>query len=224
MRQISEDFAARLAAETTSLCLCWRFERADGEVFGATDHDHSLVFDGVTYAPSAGLEGVTFQSTSGLAPGHAAASGALMLDFISDDALDAGLWDGARVDVWRVDWGAVEHRVVVWSGRLSEVVRQGQSFTAELVSLKADLERMIGRVYARGCDAELGDVRCGVDLADPALVASGAIAAGCDKSFAICGARFANRVNFRGFPHMPSPDAVLVGPASNRPNTGGRRS
>ena len=224
MRQISEDFAARLAAETTSLCLCWRFERADGEVFGATDHDGQLAFEGVTYAPATGLAGVTFTSSSGLAPGHAAANGALSLAFISEAALDAGLWDRARVDVWQVDWLAPEHRVLVWSGRLSEVSRQGEAFVAELVSLKVDLERMIGRVYARKCDAELGDVRCGVDLSDPALIASGAVAAGCDKSFATCGTRFGNRINFRGFPHMPGVDAVLAGPASNRPNSGGRRA
>lgn len=224
MRQISEDFAARLAAENTSLCLCWRFTRTDGEVFGATDHDQPIVFDDVTYAPSAGLAEVTFTSASGLAPGHAAASGVLSLEFIAEAALDAGLWDGARVDVWRVDWLETAHRVAVWSGRLSEVSRQGQAFSAELVSLKADFERMIGRVYSRGCDAALGDARCGVALDDPELVASGAVAAGCDKSFATCGARFGNRVNFRGFPHMPGVDAVLAGPASNRANTGGRRA
>lgn len=224
MRQISDAFAARLAAAETSLCLCCRFERADGEVFGATDHDVALVIEGVTYAPAAGLGGVTFTSTNGLAPGHAAASGALSLDFVSEASLDAGLWNGARVDVWQVDWVAPEHRVRIWSGRLSEVSRQGQAFSAELVSLKADFERMIGRVYSRSCDAALGDTRCGVDLDDPVLIEAGAIAAGCDKSFATCGARFANRANFRGFPHMPGVDAVLAGPASNRRNDGGRRS
>jgi uncharacterized phage protein (TIGR02218 family) len=49
------------------------------------------------------------------------------------------------------------------------------------------------------------------------------VTAGCDKSFAVCGAKFANRDNFRGFPHMPGADAVLAGPASDRPNDGGRR-
>lgn len=224
MRQISDAFAARLAAAETSLCLCWRFERADGEVFGATDHDVALAFDGVAYEPAVGLAGVSFTSSSGLAPGHASARGALALGFIREDQLEAGVWDGARVDVWQVDWRAPTHRVVIWSGRLSEVSRQGQSFAAELVSLKADLERMIGRVYARTCDAALGDARCGIDQSDPALIASGAVAAGCDKRFETCGARFANRTNFRGFPHMPGVDAVLAGPASNRANDGGRRA
>ena len=48
------------------------------------------------------------------------------------------------------------------------------------------------------------------------------VTAGCDKSFAMCGARFGNRTNFRGFPHMPGPEAVLAGPAAGG-NDGGRR-
>ena len=33
--------------------------------------------------------------------------------------------------------------------------------------------------------------------------------AGCDKRIAICSAKFANTVNFRGFPNIPGQDAVL---------------
>ena len=57
MREIGDAFAARLAAGETTLCACWRFARADGETFGATDHDVEIAFDGVTYAPAAGLRG-----------------------------------------------------------------------------------------------------------------------------------------------------------------------
>jgi uncharacterized phage protein (TIGR02218 family) len=290
MREISEVFAARLAANGTTLCACWRFSRRDGPVFGATDHDRPVVFDSMTYEPANGLKAATFESSAGLAPGRAAAEGAISAEFMSEADLDAGLWDGARVDVWRVDWAAPEHRVRIWSGRLSEVARQGAVFTAELVSLKADLERPIGRVFSRSCDAEVGDARCGVELSDPAFRGEGfatevfgakrfrtsglsefdegwfaggvlvwigganagaigrvvrhtidelelsaaprfsvevsdsfVVTAGCDKSFATCGAKFANRDNFRGFPHMPGAEAVLAGPASDRANDGGRR-
>jgi uncharacterized phage protein (TIGR02218 family) len=290
MRVLSEALAARLAANGTTLCACWRLERRDGAVFGATDHDRAIAYDGVAYEPASGLKSATFESSAGLAPGRAAADGAISAEFISEADLDAGLWNGARVDVWRVDWSAPEHRVRIWSGRLSEVTRSGAAFAAELVSLKADLERLIGRVYARACDAEVGDARCRVDLDAPAFRGVGAVTsavgakrflasglgafehgwftggvltwasganvgasarivrhtgseielsaaprfaieaadefvatAGCDKSFATCGAKFANRDNFRGFPHMPGPGAVLAGPASERANTGGRR-
>jgi uncharacterized phage protein (TIGR02218 family) len=291
MRQIDEAFAARLAANETTLCACWRFERTDGEVFGATDHDRAVVFDGVSFLPSAGVEGAVLESSRGLAPGQAAAHGALSLAFLNAPDVDAGLWDGARVDVWRVDWRAPEHRVCVWSGRLSEITRQGEAFSAELVSLKADLERTIGRVYARTCDAEVGDTRCGVDLGNPTLRGEGVVSAvtggrgflssglegfsngwfsagmltwssganagrvmrvsrhagaeielvraprfamapgdaftvsaGCDKTFAMCRTRFGNAERFRGFPHMPGPEAVLAGPSSDKANDGGRRS
>lgn len=177
MRQIEDAFAAGLAAETTTLCLCWRIQRTDGAVFGATDHDAAITFGGVTYAPSSGLSGAALESASGLAPGRAAAEGVLDAAFITEDDLLAGLWNGARVDVWRVDWRTPDHRVRVWSGRLAEVVRQGGAFSVELVSLKADLERFIGRVYARGCDARVGDARCGADLEAGAYRGEGVVSA-----------------------------------------------
>ena len=33
--------------------------------------------------------------------------------------------------------------------------------------------------------------------------------AGCDKSFETCRSKFANQLNFRGFPHMPGNDLML---------------
>ena len=36
------------------------------------------------------------------------------------------------------------------------------------------------------------------------------VVAGCDKSFATCKAKFANDVNFRGFPHLPGNDAAYT--------------
>jgi uncharacterized phage protein (TIGR02218 family) len=38
--------------------------------------------------------------------------------------------------------------------------------------------------------------------------------AGCDRAFATCRDRFANTVNFRGFPHIPGNDFVLTYPRS----------
>ena len=34
--------------------------------------------------------------------------------------------------------------------------------------------------------------------------------AGCDKRFETCQAKFANTINFRGFPHIPTPDFILT--------------
>src|SRR5262245_50791877 len=128
MRQTTEAFAARLAASGTSLCACWRFTRRDGRVFGATDHDRTIAFDGGAFEPANGLGGAIFESSVRLAPGRAAVNGALAPGFVTAGDVEAGLWDRARVDVWRVDWQAPEHRIHVWSGRLSEVTRRDAAF------------------------------------------------------------------------------------------------
>ena len=38
------------------------------------------------------------------------------------------------------------------------------------------------------------------------------VTAGCDRRFSTCRAKFANAVNFRGFPHIPGNDFVLKAP------------
>lgn len=215
MREISEGFAARLDGGVTTTCLCWEIARGDGFVLRLTEHDAPLVVGGETYLPGAGLEGAELRQTSGFAPGQAGARGALSHDAITEEDLEAGLWDGGRVDVWRVDWLASEHRVHVWAGRMSEVRRGALGFEAALVSLKADMERPSGRIYARRCDAVLGDARCGVDVSVFPGIA-------CDHRFETCRDVFGNGENFRGFPHLPGTDFVLAGPAAAG-NDGGRR-
>ena len=47
--------------------------------------------------------------------------------------------------------------------------------------------------------------------------------AGCDKRFATCREKFANQLNFRGFPHIPSEDWLTLVPRDGNVNDGGRR-
>jgi uncharacterized phage protein (TIGR02218 family) len=47
------------------------------------------------------------------------------------------------------------------------------------------------------------------------------ITADCDKGFATCRDRFANAVNFGGFPHMPGNDFALSYPTRGDQNDGG---
>ncbi|KDA02853.1 DUF2163 domain-containing protein [Hyphomonas oceanitis] len=215
MRIFETEFAARLASGAATTCLCWRLVRADGFALAVTEHDRALVVDGTTYQPGEALVAGQFTQSAALKPGQAAAGGALSHTAITEADLAAGLWDGAAVTVLRVDWERPEFFVCVWSGRLSEVTRGETAFQAELVSIKADLERPVGRVYARRCDAALGDARCGVDVeAFPGVA--------CYQRWETCRETFGNSANFRGFPHMPGADFVLARPAASG-NDGGKR-
>jgi len=46
------------------------------------------------------------------------------------------------------------------------------------------------------------------------------IRAGCDKRFETCQAKFANTVNFRGFPHIPGQDTIIRYAARGDANSG----
>jgi len=46
------------------------------------------------------------------------------------------------------------------------------------------------------------------------------IFAGCDKRFETCQAKFANAVNFRGFPHIPGQDTIIRYAAKGDANSG----
>lgn len=214
MKQITDALVQRLAGEALTLCLLWRLTRQDGTVIGVTDHDSAVGVDGVTYEPSGAVMAGTFRQGLGLKPGRAGAGGVLSSDLITSEDLQAGLWNRARVDVYRCDWTAPELGAVpVWHGLLSEISQtESGAFEAELVSQKAVLEQTVGRVIQRRCDAELGDARCG-------LAADGR---SCDKRFETCRDVFSNTVNFRGFAHLPGMEVMLAGP-SGHGNSGGKR-
>lgn len=48
------------------------------------------------------------------------------------------------------------------------------------------------------------------------------VTAGCDKRFATCHDKFANVVNFRGFPHIPGNDFVVSYPVAGAPGNDGK--
>ncbi len=66
---------------------------------------------------------------------------------------------------------------------------------------------------------DAGGARLDLWLATPAAVAVGdgvAAMPGCDKSFETCRDRFANQLNFQGFPHIPGNDFLLQLAAAGR--------
>jgi uncharacterized phage protein (TIGR02218 family) len=293
MKSLPQTLQAHLDTGTTTLAWCWRITRADDVRFGFTDHDRDLAFDGTTFEAATGFTASEIKDALGLAVDNLEVSSALRSDRLNEDDLAAGLYDDAAVEIWRVNWADTDQRVLMRSGSLGEVRRFGPAFAAEVRGLAHYLQQPKGRLYQSGCDADLGDTRCGVDLDNPAFRGTGtvlaatsarlftasglaafsagwftrglvtftsganagrsqevkrhalagteatlelwqpmalpiapadtfAVTAGCDKQFATCKARFANAINFRGFPHMPGPDYILAVAKPGAPVVTGR--
>lgn len=280
MRPIPSALAARLGQGATTLCRCWALHRRDGLVLGFTDHDRDLTLSGVTYAARTGLEAAEVSTELGFAVGGGEVAGALTSAGITEEDVAAGLYDGAGVETWLVDWAEPEARLLIDLATIGEIRRAGGAFVAELRGLMHRLDITVGRTFRAACDADLGDGRCRIDLKDPRFRTTGTVdavpepgrlavtlaasfaegwfsggrlvwdrganagfaadlrthrrdgagavldlweapprpvaagdgfslTAGCDKSLATCRDRFANSLNFQGFPHMPGNDFVL---------------
>ena len=290
MKTLPTGMQAHLDSGATTLCWCWKIARGDGAAQGFTDHDVDLAFDGITYEAASGFTATEVQSLLNLAIDNLSVSGALSSATLNEADLAARLYDNAAIEIWRVNWSDVSQRVRMRSGNLGEVKRGKAAFTAEVRGLAHILNQPVGRCFGYGCDADLGDARCTVDLANAAFKGEGTVAsvtdarrftvtgldafadgwftggklvwtsgandgramevkrhavasielwqsmseavvtgdtfvitAGCDKQFATCKAKFANAINFRGFPYMPGNDAVLSYPTATQPMDGGSR-
>ena len=217
MRDIPNEMAVRIESGAATLCHVWRLERADGVVMGFTDHDRDLVVDGVVCRAASGWSAGAAEGSVGLAAGSSAAAGVLDDAALTDADITAGLYDGATVEVFRVDWQRPDLGVRLWVGTLARIRHETGRFLADLDGPLAALERVVGRTFGRSCDAVLGDRRCGVDAA--AVAAAG----GCDKRWATCVGVFGNGINFRGFPGIPGDDFLTASPVVGGRHDGGRR-
>ncbi|MBN8606784.1 MAG: DUF2163 domain-containing protein [Caulobacterales bacterium] len=175
MRELPDSFEAQLAEGVTTFAHVWRLARRDGAVVAFTDHDLPLVFDDLTCEPSVGLTLGAIDKSLGLAVDTASVTGALNSDVISEADLSRGLWDGARVDIFRVDWRDPSARLHLFAGRIGEVRRGASAFEAELRGLQAPLNTPVGRVFSRYCDADLGDTRCGKDVSGSMFRGAGVV-------------------------------------------------
>ncbi|NBE08677.1 DUF2163 domain-containing protein [Paragemmobacter ruber] len=159
--------ADHLAGGITTTCLCWAVTRRDGVEMGFTDHDRDLAFEGVTFRAGTGLTARALAQVAGLAVDNSEAVGALSDAGVRAEDITAGRFDGAAVRLWQVNWQDVAAREMRFRGTLGEVTQAGAEFRAELRGLSEALNRTEGRVLQPGCDAVLGDARCGVDLSLP---------------------------------------------------------
>ncbi len=131
MKSLTDGLAARLADGATRLCRCWLIVRADGTRRGFTDHDENVVFDGTRFDPAGGFSASADAAGSGFAAGGLDIAGALSAASLDEGDLSAGLYDGARVELWAGDWTSVEDRVRLRVGTLGEVTQADGAFRAE---------------------------------------------------------------------------------------------
>lgn len=166
MKTIGAALKTHIAGEVTTLATLWRVTRLDGAVYGFTDHDSDITYQGVISRAMTGISSGAIRGSADLAVDNLNVDGILDSASITDADLLAGMWDYASCIVMRVNYAdlSMGHEVLK-SGTFGNIKTGRVHFSTELRGLSQQLQQTIGRTYKPGCDADLGDSRCGVTLA-----------------------------------------------------------
>lgn len=212
MRNLSETIR-----HCQTLCWVWRVRLNDQTELGFTDHDRPLAFEGIVCEPRSGFTPGEADTRQGFSIDNVAVQGILDSEYLTAEDVRAGRFERAEIDCFRVNWQDPSDYAHISQGYIGDIRQVGHLFEVEWVGAMSRLERSTGRVFSRMCDAEFGDHRCRLHLAD---FPNGTT---CPRTFRACHEQFSNAVNFRGFPYLIGDDAMTSGIREGEPRDGGSR-
>ena len=166
---------AHLAGDVLTLATLVTVTRRDGAVFGFTDHDRDLTFSGRTYLAGT-YTASAISSTADMAVDNLEVASYLSGAVVTESDLLAGLWNYAQVLIEQVNYADLSMGArVLRKGTLGEISIGRLAFNTELRGLTQALQQTVGELTSIRCRADLGDARCGVNLAP--LTVTGAVQA-----------------------------------------------
>ena len=165
MKNISSQLLAHLQGSVLTIATVWKVTLTNGTVLGFTDHDQDIVYSGVTYLAASGYTRSTIQTSETLGVNNLEVNGMLVSPAITEDALLAGVWDFAKVEVSLINWADTTMGILqLPTGFIGQITKKRNSFVAEIRGLTQLTQQQIGEVYTPSCRADLGDSRCTVNL------------------------------------------------------------
>lgn len=172
---------------------------------------------GLTYEMCWSLNPSETDQRLGFAPDNGAVQGVFESERITAADIKSGLYENAAIESYRANWRSPDQAVHMASGRLGTIRQTGKTFEAEWTGQSVLLDRSVGRVFSKLCDAEFGDARCGLNASD---FPDGTF---CPRSYEACHNQFNNGVNFRGFPFLLGDDALQAAPQIGERRDGSSR-
>jgi uncharacterized phage protein (TIGR02218 family) len=169
MIPFSPAMKAAVSSDVTTLCYCWKMTRKDGVVSGFTDHDRPLTVDGVQCKPNSGFTAKEAETALGLTIGNSEIEGALDDAEITAADLSSGLYDGAAISLYLVNWQTPAEFALLRTAYIARIEQADGVWRAELEGDAADYSVKRGRLFRKTCDAQVGDAKCGVALNGPSF-------------------------------------------------------
>jgi len=153
------------AGKCSPLSRCWLIERLDSAVLALTDHNRSLIHDGVSYEPAAGFDQSAVRSEGALRGGSVEIRGAVLASVVTQEDLWAKRYHGARITEivvnWRFPWAAPLTKRVF---KIARIRHTKEEWIAELEDQATQMSQEVGVILTRDCRHQLGDANCTFDV------------------------------------------------------------
>jgi len=164
-----------------ALTRCMKITREDGEIYRVTEHDQTLtihegVFDGSSdpwdnaevYSPVDGWDASNARAEAAMKEANIELTGVFGGTLVTSSDIQAGLWDMATIDDFRVDWrypwhGVIRHQVY----RLGDFKYDNEVWVAQAYNRYSEFQKKSGNVYRKLCHHAFGNAACGVNTSNP---------------------------------------------------------
>jgi len=160
LKNLSPAAIAFLSQSILTLAWCWKLTRRDGQVQGFTTFNKPLIVNGLLYRSDVGFNPSAIEQTHDVAINNLSIKSALKNDAISEKDLVGGRYDGAKVELFWVDWTNPATQIPVLAGYLGEVANDGEQYSAEFRALAQVLAQKRLQQTSKTCRYQFGDSRC----------------------------------------------------------------
>lgn len=159
--------------ETAAWCV--RIECTNSMTLRMTTYPFDLTMsNSEIYKTDSGYEATAYTSNTKFAASAIDLSGIAGIAGISRDQIVSGVFDNARVHVFKCDFlNPVEDYDPVTCGFFGKTTLEDDRYTVEGMALIDALNQSVGRSYAALCTHTFGDARCGIDIG--ALTVAGTV-------------------------------------------------
>lgn len=182
-KDINTLLLAHLRGEDTTLALCWKVFKKNGDTIFGTDHDLDvLVATGDlagTYIAGANITGADLASSADMSVDNTEVQGSfpdtIALPDLTAEDIQAGLLNNAPVMLFFVNWEAPDDgQCYLRTGFLGELTYDSNNvYKTELRGLTQLLSQNIVDTYSVECGVKkFGDARCKVDVAAISITAT----------------------------------------------------
>lgn len=167
MKEIEVALDEHLASSATkTLWTCLYIQRKDEEEYGFVEGDQDLEIDDILYEAAGSYTSSNVDTDGSLGTGSLEIVGFLNSARITEEDLDAGVWDGARYRIFQVNWkDLTQGTLEIRRGTFGQVKLDDDTYTVELRPLSQAYQTRLLQFVTPGCTAVFGDAKCKFPIA-----------------------------------------------------------